>query len=90
MCAQKGIKILKKLEIEKIKDLKIGIGIKKSNKTWLKIMLRIHLIIFVVYPEDTSTNLLSHTFYRDAYFDVMAPLDDGDGLKQILCCRAQS
>ena len=41
-----GITKLKKLEIKKIKDLKIEIGIeKKSNETRLKIMLRIHLII---------------------------------------------
>ena len=53
-------------------------------------MLQIHLIIVVLYPKDTSTDLLSHTFYRDPYFDFMAPLDDGDRLKQILCCRAQS
>ena len=33
---------IKKLEI---KDLKIEIGIKKSNETRLKIMLQIHLII---------------------------------------------
>ena len=34
VCTQKGIKKLKKLEIEKIKDLKIGIGIeiKQHNK----------------------------------------------------------
>ena len=30
---------VKILEIKKIKDLKIGIGIKKSNETRLKIML---------------------------------------------------
>ena len=52
-------------------------------------MLQNHLIIFVVYPEDTSTDLLFHAYYRDPYFDFMAPLDDGDRLKQI-CCRAQS
>ena len=79
VCTQKGIKKLKKLEIEIIKDLKIGIGIKKSNETRPRIMLRIHLIIFVLYPEYTLTDLLSHTFYRDPYFDFMAPLDDEIG-----------
>ena len=44
-----GIKILKKLEFEKIKDLKIEIGIKKSNETRLKIALQIHLIISLSY-----------------------------------------
>ena len=45
VCTQMGIKKPKKLEIKKIKDLKIGIGIEKSYETRLKIMLRIHLII---------------------------------------------
>ena len=38
---------IKKLEIKKIKDLKIEMGIEKSNETRLKIMLRMHLIIFL-------------------------------------------
>ena len=70
---------LKKLEIKKIKDLKIGIGIEKKH--WNK-------------AEDNVTNtfnhiFVSHAYYRDPYFDFMAPLADVTRLKQI-CCRAQS
>ena len=32
VCTQMGIKKLKKLEIKKIKDLKIGIGIEKKQR----------------------------------------------------------
>ena len=46
--------------------------------------------IFVLYPEHTSADLLSHAYYRDPHFDFMAPLADVTRLKQILCCRAQS
>ena len=46
--------------------------------------------IFVLYPEHMSTDLLSHAYYRDPYFDFMAPLADVTRLKQILCRRAQS
>ena len=28
----------------------------------------------MLYPEHTSTDLLSHAYYRDPYFDFMAPL----------------
>ena len=86
-----GIKKLKKLEIKKNKDLKIRIGIEKSNETRFKINLtNTFNHIFVLYPEHTSTDLLSHAYYRDPYFDFMAPLADVTRLKQILCCRAQS
>ena len=46
--------------------------------------------IFVLYSEHTSTDLLSHAYYRDPYFDFMALLADVTRLKQILCCRTQS
>ena len=46
--------------------------------------------IFVLHPEHTSTDLLSHAYYRDPYFDFMAPLADVTRLKQILCRRVQS
>ena len=42
--------------------------------------------IFVLYPEHTSTDLLSQAYYRDPYFDFMAPLADVTRLKQISCC----
>ena len=80
----------KKTKETKNQRLKIGIGIEKSNETRLKIMLRIHLIISLscIYPEHISTDLLSHAYYRDPYFDFIAPLADVTRLKQKL--RAQS
>jgi len=62
-----GIKKLKKLEI---KDLKIGIGIEKKqrNKAEDNVMNTFNHI-FVLYPEHTSTDLLSHAYHRDPYFD---------------------
>ena len=47
-------------------------------------MLQIHLIISLsCISEHTSTDLLSHAYYRDPYFDFMAPLADVTRLKQI-------
>ena len=88
---QMGIKKLKKLEIKKIKDLKIGIGIEKKQRNKAEDnVTNTFNHIFVLYPEYTSTDLLTHAYYRDPYFDFMAPLADETRLKQILCCRAQS
>ena len=64
-------KIIKKhnLSIE-IKDLKIGIGIEKKQRNKAEDNVTNTLNhIFVLYPEHTSTDLLSHAYYRDPYFD---------------------
>ena len=57
-----GIKKLKKLEI---KDLKIEIGIKKKQRNKAEDnVTNTFNHIFVLYPEHTSTDLLSHAYYR--------------------------
>ena len=65
------MKFLHILEIKKIKDLKIGIGVEK--KQWNKAednVTNTFNHIFVLYPKHTSTDLLSHAYYSDPYFDV--------------------
>ena len=67
---QMGIKKLKKLEIKKIKDLKIGIGIEKKQRNKAEDnVTNTFNHIFILYPEHTSTDLLTHAYYRDPYFD---------------------
>ena len=80
-----GIKKLKKLEIKKIKDWN-----RDRKKAAEDNVTNTFNHIFVLYPKHTSTDLLSHAYYRDPYFDFMAPPADVTRLKQILCCRAQS
>ena len=58
------------LEIKKIKDLKIGIGIEKKQRNKAEDnVTNTFNHIFVLYPEHTSTDFLSHAYYRDPYFD---------------------
>ena len=59
------------LEIKKIKDLKIGIGIEKKQQNKAKDnVTNTFNHIFVLYPEHTSTDLLSHAYYRDPYLTL--------------------
>ena len=58
------------LEIKKIKDLKIEIGIEKKQRNKAEDnVTNTFNHIFVLYPEHTSKDLLSHAYYRDPYFD---------------------
>ena len=59
------------IEIKKIKDLKIGIGIEKKQRNKAEDnVTNTFNHIFVLYPEHTSTDLLTHAYYRDPYFDL--------------------
>ena len=54
---------IKKLEIKKIKDLKIGIGIEKKQRNKAEDnVTNTFNHIFVLYPEHTS-----NAYYRDPY-----------------------
>ena len=87
-----GIKKLKKLEIKKnqrFKNWNRDRKKKQRNKAEDNVTNTFNHI-FVLHPEHASTDFLTHVYYRDPYFDFMAPLADVTRLKQILCCRAQS
>ena len=85
-----GIKKLKKLEIKKNQRFKNWNRDRKKAMNKVEDVTNTFNHIFVLYPKHTSTDLLSHAYYRDPYFDFMASLADVTRLKQILCCRAQS
>ena len=65
---------LKKLEIERFKNWNRDRK-KQRNKAEDNVTNTFNHI-FVLYPEHTSTDLLSYTYYRVPNFDFMAPLAD--------------